>query len=117
MIAGMLVAALAGCAMPGNETDSAPPTSQEKWWGATEIQSDPPGAHIYYAGRYLGETAENAPIRQVWWYSTHESNATLTLKKRGYKETSYYMIIRHDYPSQAEAERHYQKVVVVMDLE
>ncbi|MBI2900874.1 MAG: PEGA domain-containing protein [Planctomycetes bacterium] len=111
----VLVLAMAGCAMP--EGGDTPPPSQQKWYGALEIYSDPPGAHVYTGNTYYGETGENAPVRQIWDAQARSTTGTLTLKKRGYKPTYQTVYIRLDYGSKAEAEQHYQKVVVVLDVE
>jgi hypothetical protein len=102
-----------GCALP--QESSAP--ESKMWYGLVHLYSDPPGAHIYNGGEYWGETTADKPVARSWWNNARTGWATLTLKKRGYKATSYYMTIRLDYATKEEAQLHPQKVVIVMDTE
>jgi len=87
-------------------------------WVAYEIYSDPPGAHVYASdGQYWGQTEESEPVRRVFSHKWASSSETISLKKRGYKTTEYSWPQYFRYDTKYEAERHYEKFVVVLDLE
>ncbi|HEY3399881.1 MAG TPA: hypothetical protein VGK03_04555 [Geothrix sp.] len=110
---GLSAVLLCGCA-------SAPrvaPAPAKLYYGTANIFSDPPGVHVYCGGEYWGETGPTQPVTRVFWNSSNRGNANLTLKKRGYKTTSYYLVLRLEQDTREESERAPQKVVIVMDTE
>jgi len=118
LLAGLIT--VAGCALPKMGTPVQ--TDQTKYYTNILVYSDPPGAHVYYSnGDYWGQTDENKPVSWVVWNYPGGGRrvfVALTLKKRGYKPTHYAINdLSLDYTSQAEAEQHPKKIVVVLDTE
>lgn len=103
-----------GCAAP---VARPRPEAAKQLYGAVNIFTDPPGVHVYCDGEYWGETGENQPVSRVCWNKGNRGWYNLVLKKRGYKTTNYNLVVRLEHDSREEGERHYQKVVVVMDTE
>jgi len=84
-----------------------------------DIYSDPPGAHVYDSddGEYWGQTGENEPVRRCFWGKMSSRHKTISLKKRGYKETEYSWTRYYKYDNRDESYRNPEKIVVVLDLE
>jgi len=74
---------------------------------------------VYCDGEYWGETSKAKPVGIIWRHSSgaRRTQTCLSLKKRGYKTTTYYMTVRRDYATEAQARDHPQKVLVVLDTE
>lgn len=113
-----LLAVVFGCAMPQVERKVEPPRMNNKWT-AYMFYSDPPGAHVYgQDGTYWGQTSESEPIRMDFC-GTDNAYYTVTVKKRGYKTVTQGWWIQYKYGSQLEAEagRHLEKMVILLDPE
>ena len=86
---------------------------------AYDIYSDPPGAHVYGDdGAYWGKTSEDSPLTR-WWSGWKEKpfKYTITLKKRGYKQTKHTWTIYLQCQSKRDALNEPDKIVVVLDIE
>jgi hypothetical protein len=111
--AAILAVLLAGCVAP----PKAAPAPKKLMYGTVNLLTDPPGVHIYCDGEYWGETGPDKPVVRIMWNSHNRGTANLTLKKRGYKTTPYYLVLRLEHDTREASERTPQKVVVVMDTE
>lgn len=110
--AATLAVLLCGCTAPKPN-----PAPKKLYYGMVNLHTDPPGVHIYSEGEYWGETGPDKAVGYIFWNTHNRANRNLTLKKRGYKTTSYYLVVRLEHDTREASERNPQKVVVVMDTE
>ncbi|MDP2875822.1 MAG: hypothetical protein Q8O00_06525 [Holophaga sp.] len=107
-----LAVLLCGCAAP-----RANPAPKKLYYGTVNLFTDPPGVHVYCDGEYWGETGADKPVVRIYWNTHNRANVNLSLKKRGYKTTPYYLVLRLEHDTREASEKSPQKVVVVMDTE
>lgn len=114
---GFSLSALLLCGCASAPQPRAVPPPPKVLFGTINLYTDPPGAHVYGGGEYYGETAPVKPVVLTWNKADTTTSYVLTLKKRGYKTTTYPITVRLEYPTSEESLRNPRKVVVVMDTE
>ncbi len=81
------------------------------------VYSDPPGAHVYApGGEYLGQTSEGSPVEYMN-DSSKKVSVALTLKKRGYAETTHSLYIEHGFTTAGQARANANRLVVVLNTD
>lgn len=114
---GSGLTALLLCGCTSTSQPRAVPVPPKVLFGTINLYTDPPGAHVYGGGEYYGETDQVKPVVLTWNKADTTTSYVLTLKKRGYKTTTFPITVRLEYPTSEDSLRNPRKVVVVMDTE